>query len=89
MPDIPGASILDKERTENQDRHGRNRGNLSASKYLGVTLLNGLITVVEAAGGILSGSLSLLSDAAHNLGDTVSILFSYVAWKIAGKSYDV
>jgi cobalt-zinc-cadmium efflux system protein len=36
----------------------------------------------------MSGSLSLLSDAAHNLGDTVSILLSYFAWKIAGKEKD-
>jgi len=63
--------------------------NLSPVKYLGVTVLNGLITVVEAAGGIMSGSLALLSDAAHNLGDTVSILTSYLAWRIAGKEKDV
>ena len=68
---------MDDERTENQNQHGRDQVNLSAAKYLGVTLLNGLITVVEVAGGIMSGSLALLSDAAHNLGDTVSILLSY------------
>ena len=74
---------------ENKNQPGRNRINLSASKYLGVTLLNGFITVVEVAGGIMSGSLSLLSDAAHNLGDTVSIALSYFSWKIAGKEKDV
>ena len=56
---------------------------------MGVTLLNGLITIVEVAGGIMSGSLALLSDAAHNLGDTVSILLSYVAWRIAGREKDI
>jgi cobalt-zinc-cadmium efflux system protein len=80
---------MDGEGMKNQDQHSLNQGNLSAAKYLGVTLLNGLITVVEVAGGIMSGSLALLSDAAHNLGDTVSILLSYVAWKIAGKEKDV
>ena len=73
---------------ENQNQHNHTHGNLSASKYLGVTLLNGFITVVEVAGGIMSGSLSLLSDAAHNLGDTVSIMLSYFAWKIAGREKD-
>ena len=73
---------------KSQTEHNHNHTDLSASKYLGVTLLNGLITVVEAVGGIMSGSLSLLSDAAHNLGDTVSILLSYFAWKIAGKEKD-
>jgi len=80
---------MDIERTENQNQHGHAPVNLSAAKYLGVTLLNGLITVVEVAGGIMSGSLALLSDAAHNLGDTVSILTSYLSWKIAGKEKDV
>ena len=80
---------MNGDKTENQNQYSRNRENLSSAKYLGVTLLNGLITVVEVAGGVMSGSLSLLSDAAHNLGDTVSILFSYGAWKIAGKEKDV
>jgi len=80
---------MDEQRTVNQNQHGRDQENLSAGKYLAVTLLNGLITVVEVAGGIMSGSLALLSDAAHNLGDTVSILTSYLAWKIAGKEKDV
>ena len=79
---------MDNERTESQNQHNRDQVNLSAAKYLGVTILNGLITVVEVAGGIMSGSLALLSDAAHNLGDTVSILLSYAAWKIAGKEKD-
>jgi len=44
---------MNDERTESQDQHDRDHVNLSAAKYLGVTLLNGLITVVEVAGGIL------------------------------------
>lgn len=36
-------------------------------------LLNGTIVVAEAFGGILSGSLALLSDAAHNLGDVAAV----------------
>jgi len=80
---------MDDEMKEKQNPRSRGQVNLSPAKYLGVTVLNGLITVVEAAGGIMSGSLALISDAAHNLGDTVSILLSYVAWKIAGKEKDV
>lgn len=64
------------------------RGSLSGRKYLEVTVLNGLITIVQFAGGIFSGSLSLLSDAVHNFGDTVSIVLSYAAWKIAGRPND-
>ena len=50
-----------------------------------VLVLNLAITLVELLGGILSGSLALLSDAAHNLGDALSAATSYIALKIAGK----
>ena len=67
----------------------RSRGSgLSGARLLAATLLNALITAVEVAGGIASGSLALLSDAAHNLGDTAAIAFSYAAWRIAGRGSD-
>lgn len=50
-----------------------------------VLVLNLAITLVEVVGGILSGSLALLSDAAHNLGDALSAATSYIAMKIAGR----
>jgi cobalt-zinc-cadmium efflux system protein len=41
---------------------------------LGLTAgLNVAITLAELVGGLLSGSLALLSDAAHNLGDVVAV----------------
>ncbi|WP_281165597.1 cation diffusion facilitator family transporter [Liquorilactobacillus sicerae] len=51
-------------------------------RFLAVTLLNALITVFEFVGGILSGSLALLSDAFHNFGDALSVILSYVAHRI-------
>lgn len=48
-------------------------------------LLNIGITVAQIIGGIISGSLSLLSDALHNFSDVVSLIISYIANKIAGK----
>ncbi|MGM0380984.1 MAG: cation diffusion facilitator family transporter [bacterium] len=45
--------------------------------------LNLLITVVQVAGGLLSGSLSLLSDALHNFIDTFSLVTSYIAHKLS------
>jgi cobalt-zinc-cadmium efflux system protein len=50
--------------------------------------LNTGIVVVEFAGGLISGSLALLSDALHNLGDTTSLIVSLAARKIAGKRAD-
>lgn len=80
---------MNKEQKADHGARGPKGEALSAARFLSVTLLNGLITVVEFAGGIMSGSLALLSDAAHNLGDTASILTSYLAWRIAGKEKDV
>ena len=47
--------------------------------------LNLIITIAEFAGGILSNSLALMSDALHNLSDTFSIFISYVALIIGKK----
>jgi cobalt-zinc-cadmium efflux system protein len=52
------------------------------------TLLNFLISAVEIAGGILSNSLSLLSDAVHNLSDAVAVLVAYLAGTIANRQPD-
>lgn len=48
-------------------------------------LLNIVITVAQIIGGILSGSLALLSDALHNFSDVLSLIVSYVASKLAKK----
>lgn len=53
-------------------------------KNLGIAvLLNVFITLAQAIGGILSGSLALLSDAAHNLSDVLSLVISYLANRLA------
>ena len=39
-------------------------------------VLNAAITLAEVAGGLLSGSLALLSDAAHNLSDVVAVVLA-------------
>lgn len=46
-------------------------------------LLNVSITVAQAVGGMISGSLALLSDALHNFTDVLSLLISYGANKLA------
>ncbi len=48
-------------------------------------LLNAGITLAEFIGGILSNSLALISDAVHNLSDTMAIVISYVAMLIGKK----
>jgi cobalt-zinc-cadmium efflux system protein len=48
-------------------------------------LLNIVITVAQVIGGLLSGSLSLLSDALHNFSDVLSLMVSYVATVLSKK----
>ncbi|HRU33082.1 MAG TPA: cation diffusion facilitator family transporter, partial [bacterium] len=56
---------------------------ISRNNLLVVTVLNFSITAAEMIGGMISGSLSLISDALHNLSDGVAILISYLALKIS------
>ncbi|MGY0391226.1 cation diffusion facilitator family transporter [Bizionia sp. KMM 8389] len=51
--------------------------------------LNILITVAQVIGGLLSGSLSLLSDALHNFSDVLSLIVSYVASKLTKRKASV
>lgn len=46
-------------------------------------ILNVLITVAQIIGGLISGSLALLSDALHNFSDVLSLLISFIANKLA------
>lgn len=62
--------------------HHRHENNSNRSLLL-ATVLNVLITIVQIIGGILANSLALLSDALHNLGDTLAILLAYVAGRIS------
>lgn len=48
-------------------------------------LLNTGFTIFEFFIGFLSGSLALISDAAHNLTDSLSLLVSFFATKVAKK----
>jgi cobalt-zinc-cadmium efflux system protein len=48
-------------------------------------ILNLVITIAQIAGGIISGSLALISDALHNFSDVLSLGFSLVAHKLSRK----
>lgn len=65
----------------NEHNHGSLKG-----KKLGLSiLLNMLITLAQAIGALISGSLSLLSDALHNFSDVIALIISYVADKLTQK----
>lgn len=69
------------------DHHHHHHG-LDGTKLLISVVLNFSITVVQIIGGIISNSLSLLSDALHNLGDSMSLLIAYIANRIGHKKAD-
>lgn len=52
-------------------------------------LLNLLITIAQIVGGIVSGSLALISDALHNFSDVISLVFSLVAHKLSRRKASI
>ncbi|MEC4003537.1 cation diffusion facilitator family transporter [Flavobacterium sp. SUN052] len=48
-------------------------------------VLNLIITIAQIIGGIISGSLALISDALHNFSDVLSLGFSLIAHKLSRK----
>jgi cobalt-zinc-cadmium efflux system protein len=50
-------------------------------------LLNLLITLGQLIGGIISGSISLISDALHNFSDVIALIISYVATILVRKKH--
>ena len=52
-------------------------------------LLNIIITAAQVVGGLISGSLSLLSDALHNFSDVLSLIISFIANKLSSKEASV
>lgn len=66
-----------------EHHHEHHHGEASWGRRLVATMiLNLIIPAVQIYGGILSGSMALISDALHNLSDFVSVLVSYGALRL-------
>lgn len=65
--------------------HHHNHGALKGRNLFISVVLNLGITLAQVAGGILSGSMALLSDALHNFSDVLSLLISYVAHRLSSR----
>jgi cobalt-zinc-cadmium efflux system protein len=63
--------------------HSHNSGD--GFKFLIVILLNVIITAAEYIGGVVSGSLALISDAGHNFSDVLSLILGYTGEKVSEK----
>jgi cobalt-zinc-cadmium efflux system protein len=65
-------------------------GSPSLDRNLAISIgLNALIVIVEAAGGVVSGSLGLLSDALHNLSDVAALAMALAARKLGRRPNSV
>jgi cobalt-zinc-cadmium efflux system protein len=65
--------------------HDHHSHDLKGRNLLISIVLNIAITVSQIVGGIVSGSLALLSDALHNLSDVISLIISYAANALSRK----
>lgn len=62
--------------------HSHKMLNTTGGRLLITMILNFVITVAEFVGGIVSGSLALISDALHNFSDGISVIITYTAIKL-------
>ena len=77
---------MKSEKKVTMAEHHNHHPPISWGKRLLVTMiLNLLIPLVQIVGGVLSGSMALVSDAIHNLSDCISLLISYVALRMGDR----
>jgi cobalt-zinc-cadmium efflux system protein len=69
--------------------HGHHHHQVEGKNLLFSIVLNLVITIAQVIGGLISGSLALISDALHNFSDVLSLVFSYVAHKLSKKKASV
>lgn len=69
---------------------GHNHGHAGNERRVFLAmLLTGSFMVAEVVGGIVSGSLALLSDAGHMLSDFVSLSLAWFAFRLARRKADI
>lgn len=65
--------------------HHHHHHELSGKSLWWTIVLNLSITIAELIGGLISGSMALLSDATHNFSDVLSLIISYIANRLTRK----
>jgi len=68
--------------------HGSHHHATHEERLRWATLLTGAFLVAEVVGGILSGSLALLADAAHMLTDTAALAMAWLAARLSRRPAD-
>ncbi len=69
----------------NNHSHTHQTNHISGRNMAIAIFLNILITIGQIIGGIISGSVALLSDALHNFSDVISLIISYIANRLSKK----
>ncbi len=64
------------------DQHSRH-DHYSIAALRGTTILNSLLVAIELSVGLYLGSMALLGDATHNLGDVMGLILAWVAARLA------
>ncbi len=70
---------------DHHDHHGHHHPELKGKNLVIAIFLNVVITVSQVIGAIFSHSLSLMTDALHNLSDVMALIISYVANRLSKK----
>ena len=68
--------------------HHHDTEGMSDGRLVGAVAVNVLLTVAQIVGGAISGSLSLIADALHNLNDAASLALALFARKVGRKPAD-
>ena len=72
-----------------EHHHHHHDHSISGGKLLFSVILNLIITAAQFVGGLVSGSLALLSDALHNFSDVMSLLISYYAHRLSHRPQNI
>lgn len=79
---------MNKSNRETHHNHHHDHHHPTDESNIGwAVVLNVFITLAQVIGGLYSGSLALLSDAAHNFTDVIALLISYIANRLSKKPY--
>lgn len=89
----PGVRSSDRSRDphSHHDSHSpvpHSHAHTSMSNIRTAFFLNLFFTVIEIFGGYFTGSIAILADALHDLGDSLSLGFSLILESLAGRKRD-
>jgi cobalt-zinc-cadmium efflux system protein len=71
----------DHDHAHHHHDHAPKLDHLNSAFILGI-ILNSVFVIVEVIAGLITGSLSLLTDAGHNLSDVASLALALLAYKL-------